>query len=243
MNCAYVEQVLPLYVGRDLEDDRSILVTDHLQSCKRCAQVADEYAQTKQLLQRFEAPSFSDAVYADIRKQVLTEIERKSHAPAWSTAISQFFAPFGPPRMRWIAAALVLALSVTALYFITKRSNPIPHDVKVAESDTRDGAAGAPAATSSKDQNAGPNKRRLKQREKTIVSAARRDMFPSRMAATKASSSPNNVLTQPHVETSQPASARAPLRVEIQTSDRNIRIIWLSNERHQSGLRETSKGI
>jgi DNA-binding XRE family transcriptional regulator len=247
MNCAYVEQLLPLYVGRDLEAERSMSVADHLQSCKRCAQAAGEYAQAKQLLQRFEAPSFSDAIYAGIRRQVLNEIERESHAPAWSTAISQFFASLAAPRMRWITAALVLALSVTALYFMTKRSNPIPHRVNIADDSTQkatDRGADAPAATThDKDANAGPIKRRSQQRGKAIVRVAHREMLLSRMAETKSLSPPNNIPGQPNVEPSQPSSAHAPLRVEIQTSDRNIRIIWLSNERHQSGLRETSKGI
>lgn len=242
MNCKYVEQLLPLYIGRDLEEQSSVLVADHLQSCKRCADAADEYDQAKQLLQRFEAPSFSPAVYAGIRRQVLNEIERKSEAPGWSTAVSQFFGLLVSPRMRWITAALVLAISVTAFYFITRRSNQIPNEVNVADGGTSkssDGVATAPAAVKdNKVVNAGPTRHRSRQREKTVVSVAHRGPSPSR--TTNALSSPDNALVNP---AAQPSSTHAPLRVEIQTSDRNIRIIWLSSQLPQTGARDTSKGI
>ena len=241
MNCVHVEQLLPLYIGSDLEDERSTLVTNHLRSCERCAQAANEYAQAKQLLQQLEAPSFGDAVYVGIRRQVVNEIEGRSHAPAWS----QFFASLAPARVRWITAALVLAMSVTALYFITKRSNQIPPHVTVADGSTRveRGANTLVAPIHNKSANDGPVRRRPRQRQKANVSVARREILPSRTAPANALALPNNSLAQPFVGAAEPASASAPLRVEIQISDRNIRIIWLTSERHQNGVRETSKGI
>ena len=237
MNCEYVEQLLPLYSGRDLEEERSMLVADHLQACERCAQVANEYAQVNQLLQRFEAPAFGDAVYAGIRRQVLNEIERKSH-----TVVSQFFASLVPLRMRWVTAALMLVMSVTAVYFISKRSSQAPSDVIVADGSRKSSDSVAPAPVAAKDDKAvkaGPISRRSRQREKVLVTDRR--MFASKAALTKGLSSPSNRLVEPGVDLSQPSSASAPLRVEIQTSDRNIRIIWLSSP--QGSATETSKGI
>lgn len=249
MNCGYVEQLLPLYIGCDLDEERSILVADHLQTCKRCADVANEYAQANQLLQRFEAPAFGDAVYAGIRSHVLIEIERKSHAPAWSTAVSQFFASLVQPRMRWITAALVLAISLTALYFIAERANQLPDVVNVVVNVAEEGrkssdsAASAPVeAKGDRVTKAGPINRRSRQREKVIDVSDRR-MLASKPAVTKGLSSPNNRLLPPDIDLSLPPSASAPLRVEIQTSDRNIRIIWLSSQRPQGDAKETSKGI
>ena len=42
---------------------------------------ADEYRETRQLLQLFAPPPFSEAVYAGIRQRVLREIGRESSAP------------------------------------------------------------------------------------------------------------------------------------------------------------------
>jgi hypothetical protein len=60
---------------------------------------------------------------------------------------------------------------------------------------------------------------------------------------TKVDSSTNDRVVQRVVGVSQPSSAPAPLRVEMQTSDRNIRIIWLSGQRPSAGGRDGSKGI
>lgn len=93
MNCEHVDQLLPLYIGGDLEEERASLVAAHLQSCTECACAADEYAGANQLLQRYEPPFFSDGVYAGIRRRVFEEIERKSQAPVWSSDVLQLFAP------------------------------------------------------------------------------------------------------------------------------------------------------
>jgi hypothetical protein len=60
---------------------------------------------------------------------------------------------------------------------------------------------------------------------------------------TKVDSSTNDRVVQRVVGVSQPSSATAPLRVEMQTSDRNIRIIWLSGQRPIAGGGDGSKGI
>lgn len=256
MNCKYVDQLLPLYVGGDLEQGRSSLVASHLQSCTECARAADEYAGADRLLHEYEPPLFSDEVYSGIRRQVLDEIRRKSEAAAWSSVVSQFFAPLAQPRMRWITAAVLLAMSATALYFIASRSNELANPQQVAD-DVRKGEQNSAdssrpesinnfnatssdsskasdslafkrsAFTAKKVANAG---RRSRQPEKAPIDVEQPGMFTS----SKAFHSGVDVL--------QPSSAPAPLRVEMQTNDPNIRIIWLSSQRAEGRARETSKG-
>ena len=91
MNCKNVEPLLSLYVGRDLEEEQSRLVSAHLQSCAECTLVADEYAHASQLLQRYEPPVLSDEIFTGIREQVLNQIERQAHAPAWPGIFSHLF--------------------------------------------------------------------------------------------------------------------------------------------------------
>ena len=83
MNCKHVQELLPLYVGRDLEEKRARSVTAHVQSCVECAGSVDEYRETRQLLKQFAPPPVSDAVYAGIRRRVLREIEQEAAAPGW----------------------------------------------------------------------------------------------------------------------------------------------------------------
>ena len=255
MNCEYVAQLLPLYVGRDLEEERSASVAAHLRSCLPCVRAADEYTRASQLLQRLEPPFFSDEVYAGIRREVLNQIEQQSQTPAWPNVVRQLFPPLVRPRMAWITAGIILAISVSAFYFIANRSKELSNDKPIAGGTlTRTGngsnsssstAGGSLASTgSAAADKKGINARRpLVQRNKGIIDTARRGILTSRATAPKRSVSPNERLLQPGVDFSQPASAAAPLRIEIQTNDRNIRIIWLGNTRSQSGVIETTKGI
>jgi len=59
----------------------------------------------------------------------------------------------------------------------------------------------------------------------------------------KIAASTNDRVVQRAVGVTQPSSASAPLRVELQTSDRNIRIIWLSGQRPPAGGSDGPKGI
>ena len=119
MNCKRVEELLPLYVGHDLEEKRAILVTAHVRSCTECARSAREYRETNQLLQRIEPPHFSEASYLAVRDNVLREIERESNA----TALLRFIARPFQPRMTWaVSTAVLLAVCLFAYYFIANRT-------------------------------------------------------------------------------------------------------------------------
>lgn len=249
MNCDHVDELLPLYTGGDLETERWRLVETHLQSCARCARAAAEYAEVKQLWQEFEPPQFSDAVYAGIRRQVLNEIEQKSQAPGWTGVLAQFFAPLLQPRALWVTATLLLATLLATSYFIVYRSTQSTNHQVIAEHggpapDEPDrnvitpgeGSAGISAPALVK----GPGSRPVKSGIRL------RHPRPATLAVTRPSHSVpvmkvRTIDAAPDVTGS--SSASAPLRVEIHTSDRNIRIIWLSSPRPQDGPKDPAKGI
>lgn len=222
MKCKKVEPLLSLYVSRDLEEEESRLVAAHLQSCTECSLVADEYFGASKLLQRYEPPFFSDQTYAGIRGQVLNEIERESHARVWPGIFSQLFLALVQPRMRWITAALLLAISVTALYLSRNRSHQPPNDQRVA---VRNGDESAPSSPLISNEG----------HDDKVVQT--RQIIRKRKAKVDASTSER--VAQRNVIRSQPSSPAAPLRVEMQTSNRNIRIIWLSSQPSRS---DGSKG-
>src|SRR5207245_812435 len=123
MNCKHVQELLPLYVGRDLEERRAQLIAAHVQSCAECDGSAEEYRESRQLLQQFAPPKFNEAVYDGIRRRVLHEIRRESPESIGLT-LPSFVASLFRPRLRWaFATALVLAVSVFAFYFIAKQRN------------------------------------------------------------------------------------------------------------------------
>ena len=253
MNCEYVDQLLPLYIGSDLEEERSVLVAAHLRSCTRCARSAEEYAGASRLLQEFEPPLFSEAIYAGIRRQVLNEIEQTSQAPAWSSTLWQFFAPLVQPRAIAIAAAVLLATLIAASYFVIQRSQSSREQVADGNRALEQGAANPNTGTraeknqpesssltsdrSSEHSSSGPGTVRRKRvvtgGVSSVVAVAQPTKSRPRTPGTRAEDSR---------DMSQMSPAPATLRVEMQTNDPNIRIIWFSSL-SQDGPKDSSKGI
>lgn len=258
MNCKSVEPLLSLYVGRDLEEKRSRSIAAHLQSCTACALVADEYAGASQMLQAYEPPIFSDEIYAGIRGQVLNEIGRESHAPVWPRIFSQLFLALAQPRMRWITAALLLAVSLTVLYLSRSRLHQRPNDQQVAvgtaepnqaarradvRSENGTESAGSSSLSNKRHDGRATTRRPIAVRRKVNVGVVDTNLSRRLDETAKVDALTYDPVIRRDVDVSQPSSAPAPLRVEMQTGNRNIRIIWLSNQRPRGSGSNGSKGI
>ena len=240
MNCKQTEELLPLYAGRELEEKRATSVTEHLQTCAACARVADEYRESVQLTEQFAPPVFSEAVYAGIRQRVLREIETEALAPAWSQTIASLFRP----GVSWaIASVLLIIVSIFAIYFIVNRENveqqladKLPANVQLG---TKERSNSAPQDNRRADLPPSVNTGREKQQLAGVPQQGRkrsRDTLVNRTVGAKspdAMSTANNVSPQPgsHPEPMvfphrDSAALGKTLRVEIQTKDPKIRIIW-----------------
>ena len=257
MNCKQAEELLPLYAGHELEEKHATLVTEHLQTCAACASVADEYRESVQLTEQFAPPVFSEAVYAGIRQRVMREIEAEAMAPAWSQTIANFFRP----RLTWaIAGVLLIAVSLFAFYFIMNRQNDGPQladkppsNVQPgAKEDSNSGSQGGNRADLSPSVNTGGKKQPLA----GVLQPPRkrsRDTLADRIKTVSAKSSDamstaNNVSQQPGslpepmvFPQSDSAASVKTLRVEIQTKDPKIRIIWFVHQETKP-LIPSSKG-
>lgn len=269
MNCKHVQELLPLYVGRDLEENRAKLVTAHVQACVECANSADQYRETRQLLQLFAPPPFGEAVYTGIRQRVLREIGRESTAPT----LPQLFASLFRPRIRWaVATVLLVAVSVFVFYFIAnRRSNLIndrqqlagsrrtadrttPDEQPNAGSQGRESAVSLTSTGRNKDADTpitrSVDRTRQSQRRKSFGAAVARTRSvalstpDTRTMTAKASPEGNNPAEPDAVPARDPATSDKPLRVDMQTKDRNIRIIWFSPQRtKQDSPSKSSEGI
>lgn len=215
MNCKQTEELLPLYAGRDLEEKRSTLVTEHLQTCVSCARVAHEYRESVQLTEQFAPPVFSDAVYAGIRQRVLREIGPKTTAPAWSQTIASLFRP----RLTWaVAGLLLIVVSVFAIYFIVNRR----HDEQQQLAHTNSGTQENKRTDLPSSENTGGEKQQLA----GVPQPRRRKKSRATSTANNSSPQPGSLPEPrlfPHADS---AALSKPLRVEIQTKDPKIRIIW-----------------
>jgi hypothetical protein len=228
MNCKQTEELLPLHVGRDLEEKRAKLVTEHLQKCAACARVADEYRESVQLTEQFAPPVFSEAVYAGIRQRVLREIEMEAMAPAWSQTVASLFRS----RVTWaIASVILIVVSMFAIYFINRGNVERQLANHSAPPDNR--RADLPPSVNTGGEK--PQLAEVPQFKRRKRSRGTLDDRINTVAAKSpdASSTANNVSPQPSslpepalFPASDSAAFTKPLRVELQTKDPMIRIIW-----------------
>ena len=256
MNCKQVQELLPLYVGRDLEEKRERLVTAHVHSCAECAGAADEYRETRQLLQDFAPPSFSEDVYVGIRARVLREIEEQSTVPT----LPQFVAGWFRPRLTWaVASAVLIALTLFAFYFIANRrsdqhqvvsKDPAMDQTARNEKDGTDRDTPQALPPSSND---GSNQQQLvdnhqpqRRKHRNVLTDPAKSVTGNSpdTKTTVASVSPltNNSAEPTLFPARDSVTSGKILRVEIQTKDPNIRIIWFS-QHETKPTSPNSKGI
>lgn len=248
MDCERVEALLPLYVGSDLEEENARLVTAHVQTCAGCARSAQEYVGANQLLQMFEPPQFSEATFAAVRSRVLREIERESSAPKSIFGL-EFLRRSFQPRVMWaVSTVVLLAVCLFAYYLIANRTSgprsvqPMVQNGGGGEQKTREQKASKgikPDITGtgvSPAPETPPHKLRLHQAARHPPKAGVARAVPERTATYSAEpkgAAPN-----------ASATADKTLRLEIQTTDPNVRIIWFSQSSTKEGSpSESSKGI
>ncbi len=219
MNCKQAEELLPLYVSDDLAEKRARLVTQHLQNCNACAVVLDEHRQAHRLLQVVGPQNFGEGDFNAIRQEAWRRIKAKSPQPALTQLIAGWFSP----RIAWAAAAAVMILAVIGgIYFVTKR-NPEKRDAAVLPAPIEYPVVPAPQSNEKpparQAYNSKPGRGGIKYRSRV------RSEAPESIAAKvrpPASVKPN--------ESGPPVTQNSSrlTRMEIQTRDPNIRIIWFA---------------
>lgn len=249
MNCNQVERLLPLYVSRDLEAGREHLLKVHLESCAACSGAAAEYRLTRELLQEFAPPALSEEVYAGIRQNVWRQIEAESRTRFHWEAVIELFRP----RLAWALAAVVLiTVSVLGIYLIASRLN-VPQRIAVSDPATN---SNSPDKGRSKDETKLPPVNsnetpgpRLADRRPTHrpthrnISADRPDSVAvARSAESLTTDSQTGLDNSVQPDESSDNNSKNSLRMEIQTKNPNIRIIWFS-PREAKRVSPNSKGI
>lgn len=232
MNCKQVEELLPLYVGRDLEATREQLVAAHLESCTACSGATAEYRHTRQLLQEFAAPAFSEDVYSAIRRHVWLEIESQSALPPVGKVIAAWFRP----RLTWaVATAALIVAAMLGIYFLARpdmvRQEVVINTRSINRDVTKDQVA--PPRESSTSFSLAANGGVNRSHRVFIRHFDRRgdrqrvpDRVENLVAETPdAASLPSADNSVESIRSSESQSVKT-LRVELQTRDPNIRIIW-----------------
>ena len=230
LDCARTSALLPLHAAGDLPVRRAEAVAQHLHACAHCRALVSEYAASRAWLQAGAQPVFADEFYDRLRADVLRQI-RQQQTPA------PFFAPRRNLRLAFVAVTVALLCVVGALSWRAHvERQPASGTAQASASDN------TPLAPEREPQTpprpiASPENEQVAARQQRMLNRPR-----LRGRRTPTEGAPT-VLARNTPATAQPADVRgtttmpgvAPVaadaqvaRIEMQTADPNIRIIWLA---------------
>jgi hypothetical protein len=243
MNCKHAEELIPLYAGRDLDDQQARLLAEHLLACPACAGTVEEYRESLELTREFPAPVFTGDVYASVRRQVLRRIESEPEARSWR----QLFAGWLQPRPAWaVAALLIVGFAFIALYLLNRNAAPVQPVAEKRPAVNSNQKTSAPTATPQITTvvNTGIKSKPVAGKRKIISGVVNQTPLVATKVGSPVPDTPAT-LVKPDAPNSLPAGdageSDSPLRVEIQTRDPNIRIIWFAQRENKRAV-SNSKG-
>jgi anti-sigma factor RsiW len=245
MNCRRIEQLISLYVEGDLEPKKASEVSLHLSRCGSCSRMAADYRGSQDWLRASAQVDFGDAELDRLRAGVLKEIERQGVRPGFLQLMVRAFAA---KRLALASAALLILFGALAVYLYSRAPGAGTGNAAKTGTDAPREDATATAVASSETRKPAP--------EADSVSPAPRKLYAGRKRlrrAPRVTSAPEQATTfrpeqadpiQPPGNQSQGgADSRGMLRIEIQTSDPNIRIIWFAPKESNSGLSRPTTDI
>ena len=227
MNCRRIEELIPLYVGGDVDPRLSGEVQSHLKTCGGCAELAAEYEASRNWLTG-APPEFDEAVLADMKRGVMRELENaKPQAGLFELMSDAIARTLLRPAVA--AGLLLVALGALALWLYAERqgsrqrTQAVVSGDKVAPEVGRDSHEDATPGAKEQPRRTGVNHHTRaggvssNRRQRSIGVTAEQAITRIAEATTEAQS-PSAVAVD----------SDGMLRIEIQTVDPNIRIIWFA---------------
>ena len=226
MNCRRIQGLIPLYVEGDLKAGKAAHVRSHLEECPECERVSSEYRASQQWLRSYTPPDFGEDFFDGLRGGVLSEIE------AGRSRRSRF-SLFGP-RLALSPAPLALASLVVFAAFVGLALYSYPGMKNDEAPPYLRGGAGAARVPGIDDRAPSDIDWRLSDatprspRPAPKLGAARGPGHERQRRAALAT-----LGGRPAPEPFAPAAvggepSEKVLRIELQTGDPNIRIIWFA---------------
>ena len=226
MKCRRVEKLIPLYVERDLESGIADRISSHLDWCGRCNWLADEYRESQSWLRSSAAPEFDAAALNAFKAGVLSRIAETSAKPS---LIANLLQHLNRRQVLALSTAVLVVLGMVVLYVYQMRAKlggPTPQIVESSPG-IECGPAGIdenPIQANSDKRRDSPKRRVYRgiRNSRTALARRRAAQTDGRDRATVARAS------LPTLNSNGFSATPAMLRIEIQTSDPNIRIIWFA---------------
>ncbi len=256
MNCKKAAQLIPLFVKADLEIDEMQPIMKHLEACDSCRCVAKEFQASQSLLHSFALPEFDEADFFQIRSAVLEKIARPRISDLitpvlnWKTAFAASFA------MIVLSSGIVIYQRIPAENIVVKvpefseaidqntnfifpvsakfKRRPVTRQQIPKPRSGRNSIAQGEA--SARERNPGKDSEYQTSPERAIATDnAFNEKSVAANAANKFSTNVPRADALGYMLTPAPQAGNVAenlpepemLRMEIQTADPNIKIIWL----------------
>jgi hypothetical protein len=221
MRCTHAEKLIPLYAGDDLHAREAAALRRHLESCANCRRLAAEFEESRDWLRGFPTPKFDVAMLDDMRDSVLSGIGQVENRARWV----HWIIPGWNLRFAF-ATSLALLLLITWLGLMIAR--------RQQQSDPGHNRADAQKDDGQKVEF--PSDKNLNDVTTSGQSPAKakndRHGSARKTVRSKLNKSPQGMprMVERDPSNTDLAASRDTLRIEIQTADPNIRIIWFAQK-------------
>lgn len=202
MSCTHISELIPLYISRDLDESEIEAVGQHLLSCEPCRSLESQYREADSWLKSLSEVEPETPANGELRARVNRQIDRvETKRIGWETVV--------------IAGAIAAALLITSAFALTMytRTDDTKNDVRSL---------------------AVVSQQPVQEKLTTAIPKVIRRRSPARTSSHSRVNSDKAVPTMTlgdfgDIECGSETATHTPLRIEIQTSDPNIRIIWLTD--------------
>ena len=244
MNCKKAAQLIPLFVEADLDAAEMQYVTEHLKDCNSCRYIVQEFQASQLLLHSVALPEFHEAAFAQMRNSVLNEIARPK--------ISDLITPIWHWKVAFAASlAMIILTSGIVMYRRSTTENSVAQASKISDEKDKNqnpafSSSGKMAKTSSTPKQilkprsgrnssalgeASEGERNPGKNSPNHPSPERATAFDTQIIAESVAPSEANSPNAEPISTITPKPENTEpemLRIELQTADPNIRIIWFA---------------
>lgn len=225
MNCRRIEELIPLYVEGDLDQSSTAGVQAHVRSCAACRELAAEYEASQAWLHAYEVPDFDEAFVDGVRRGVMRELAGHETRLPFVERLKGWLTP----RRMAVAALMIIFMALTLVIYSSR-----PRRDRDSHNQAKDlptpglekNSEGLKVASEAKPD---PGRRRERQAPRralpVLVKSPRRPGVEPRQALAR---QPSMRPEAPVTDGGPPTYNQEMLRIEFQTADPNIRIIWLT---------------
>ncbi|KAF0249633.1 MAG: hypothetical protein FD167_966 [bacterium] len=246
MNCPEFENQIALYVGGDLLEKEMIKVEKHLAVCASCTEFMVELQESQLSLAKFGQIDVSEAVFTNLRASVLAQIVVKNKKVSWWQQLFNFHYGF------WRYAVLTSSIVIIAIfggYLFLNTSKPTNQNVTIAnqtikttilpnnkleEKSTSNVVKTQNQPVQIANRKINHNVKYANKINKTNKVYSEIKPVNNDLEIVTTTSLDNKILSSIAVTTEN------QVKMEIQTSNPNIRIIWFVNKEEKASEKRTN---